>query len=995
MGVPTTYYDNTKKPSLKDGEPGPKFPVNASAEAELAQLETAVAAKKKAVVEKGNEKAGKAREMGNKEAQRAQQGSTERGRRAEEIGSQKTAQYRNGENGAEIASNIHSEVPKLVQKFFQIGNDVASGVREKAGEVAGHFREEAREIAGEFNKSQGDARQQILENRNKTLETLQKMADDAATQLSNQTNDLVQKLSTDKASKVVQIRELAPGLSASLDENVRDALTKIDKQTASTSQELNSFAEQVKEGGWYPPFVQNAKAEVLASIASQQSEQQQFVAQVVGSFGQATSTAQAEVTGQAQTIISAVEQVGNDFQTNASKIADDTKGKMQEASGKGEESMKLVTQEVEKKLQEAVDKSDSEWEKQLSEKATKISGEVDKALAKEDGALNDFSAEIDARAARAADPGILEAIWDFVAGVFEGIVIGAWETLKAIWEAIKEPLFWIVVAVVAVVLVIAVIVLVIKGAAVLAAIGAVLVFASKVLLVIGVIAGVIAAGYYIYLMITQPDLSPRERGRLMGRAIFEVIMAFAGTGILKRLGVFAQLGRLRQLVARVGGVAKALRLINKVPDLEKLFLLLDKVSDADKLIQLLDKVNDADKLIQLLDKVGDLTKLTQLLDKVGDVNKLIQLLDKLNDTEKLIQLLDKIGDADKLIQLLDKINDIEKLVQLIDKINDVDKLIQLLDKVSDADKLVQLIDQVKDIDQLALLIDKAKDADQLIQLLNKFTDLEILGKLLDEAGSAQKLIDLLNELDNPIQLLQLLKQVRDPDALIELLRWSKDPLKLRQLLSQVDDVSQILRLKQSVNNVDDLGRLLNKAAYGNTSPGLRIERAIKNYLGSGRHSISEIQEAIAKQQKIDSKILHGEQPNPHPPGTAPVGNQRRIIGGHSPDILTHPNFQIISQTTNSDGTITAKFRKLLNSGSPPVWSKPKTSTLAPPGWTQDDILRAGDAIAKEPIHLGPRTSDGATLHIGDVNGVKWVVIKDNTGKVTSSYPSGGSVPTSF
>jgi hypothetical protein len=270
-----------------------------------------------------------------------------------------------------------------------------------------------------------------------------------------------------------------------------------------------------------------------------------------------------------------------------------------------------------------------------------------------------------------------------------------------------------------------------------------------------------------------------------------------------------------------------------------------------------------------------------------------------------------------------------------------------------------------------------------------------LGKLLDEAGSAQKLLNLLNELDNPIQLLQLLKKVKDPDALIELLRWSPDPLKLRQLLSQVDDVSQLLRLKQSVENVDDLVRLLEKAAYSNTSPGLRLERAIKNYLGSGKHSISEIQEAIAKQQKIDSKILHGEQPNPHPPGTVPVGDQRRIIGGHSPDILTHPNFRIISQATNSDGTITAKFEKLLHSGPPQVWSRPKTSTLAPPGWTPDDILRAGEAIAKEPIHLGPRASDGATLHFGEINGVKWVVIKDAAGKVTSSYPSGGSVPSSF
>ena len=121
------------------------------------------------------------------------------------------------------------------------------------------------------------------------------------------------------------------------------------------------------------------------------------------------------------------------------------------------------------------------------------------------------------------------------------------------------------VAIVVVVMVIAVVVLVIKGAAILAAIGAVLAFAGKVLLVIGVVAGLLAVGWALYRMITTPGLSWRERGRLFGEALLEVALAFAGTGILKRLGVFAQVGRLQAFIARVGGLGIALRLINRIP----------------------------------------------------------------------------------------------------------------------------------------------------------------------------------------------------------------------------------------------------------------------------------------------------------------------------------------------------------------------------------------------------------------------------------------------
>lgn len=151
---------------------------------------------------------------------------------------------------------------------------------------------------------------------------------------------------------------------------------------------------------------------------------------------------------------------------------------------------------------------------------------------------------------------------------------------------------------------------------------------------------------------------------------------------------------------------------------------------------------------------------------------------------------------------------------------------------------------------------------------------------------------------------------------------------------------------------------------------------------------------------LDEKILLGRQKTPNSPGTSPIGDQRVLVGGHSPEILNNPNFRVLSEATNVDGTVTAKFQKVLQPASPgpppvaEVLSKPKTSTLAPSNWSNADILRAGDQVAGTPPVM-TRTGDGATLHRGTIDGIQWEVIRDATGQVTSSYPTGGNPTTTF
>jgi hypothetical protein len=135
--------------------------------------------------------------------------------------------------------------------------------------------------------------------------------------------------------------------------------------------------------------------------------------------------------------------------------------------------------------------------------------------------------------------------------------------------------------------------------------------------------------------------------------------------------------------------------------------------------------------------------------------------------------------------------------------------------------------------------------------------------------------------------------------------------------------------------------------------------------------------------RMDSKILFGE-------GKAGTNN---IIGGHSPDVLTSPNYQMNSpRITNPDGTISVKgFKGLITRKDGTTgFSKAKAQhTIAPPSWNNGDVLRAG-AIAAARRGTVIRNDGGVktTVHTATVKGVKWVVIKED-GVVTSSFPTGG------
>ncbi|MGA9770394.1 MAG: DUF4157 domain-containing protein [Blastocatellia bacterium] len=212
--------------------------------------------------------------------------------------------------------------------------------------------------------------------------------------------------------------------------------------------------------------------------------------------------------------------------------------------------------------------------------------------------------------------------------------------------------------------------------------------------------------------------------------------------------------------------------------------------------------------------------------------------------------------------------------------------------------------------------------------------------------------------------------------------------KLDDLLKVTTDAVQLERLLTHIDNPAELERLINSAGLRSGPDAVRLDRTLQG-MGPGKKSIPDVEAALETQKKIDNKILYGEPKATPPPGTPPTGVAREIRGAHSPQILSDPDFNILSKTTNADGTIEVRFNKLLSKGPPPVYSKTKSSsTLAPLSWSDNVILEAGDKVAKSsPVRVAP---DGRTLHLQKVDGIEWCVIKDNSGTITSSFPTGGN-----
>ncbi len=115
-----------------------------------------------------------------------------------------------------------------------------------------------------------------------------------------------------------------------------------------------------------------------------------------------------------------------------------------------------------------------------------------------------------------------------------------------------------------------------------------------------------------------------------------------------------------------------------------------------------------------------------------------------------------------------------------------------------------------------------------------------------------------------------------------------------------------------------------------------------------------------------------------------------LIGAHSRDVLTDPDYRCTNQQTRANGVTTCMVAKKKPDGS---WSNPKFSSLPPVGWDNDMVMKVTVDTGNAPVtHTDGKGNTTHQLNVrkpGTPPGsatIPWEVVKDPSGKVTASYP---------
>ncbi|MCB0406198.1 MAG: hypothetical protein KDD51_15560 [Bdellovibrionales bacterium] len=131
-------------------------------------------------------------------------------------------------------------------------------------------------------------------------------------------------------------------------------------------------------------------------------------------------------------------------------------------------------------------------------------------------------------------------------------------------------------------------------------------------------------------------------------------------------------------------------------------------------------------------------------------------------------------------------------------------------------------------------------------------------------------------------------------------------------------------------------------------------------------------------------------------------SSREVRGAHHAGILKDPDYQIVEQKLNPNGTISVRFKKWLVTPEKPdgEWSKNKKSTLAPENWSEEDIdvatsitYGSGQVVKTEERENEIVYYLRETLIFIDDAGVQskpveWEILVTDKDEVISSYPTG-------
>ncbi|WP_299464719.1 hypothetical protein [uncultured Microscilla sp.] len=729
--------------------------ITSQTSARLEELAAKTIENKSRLTQAAEDKAQEVLAIGEKEAQRALNITQKNKNRLSSLARLKVKIIQQEGGSQDEIAGFLENISKLQQELQTSGSEIASIARRDAKEAADKFRNEAMEMLPEFDKSHQETIAQITKEDTGAKQNLQDMANKAFARLDEIAEGMLAQLKSSEAEQVPLLHQVAQGAIAQIDEAIGIALQTLDEQTRQQIAAIDTFVAKFDIASGYSPIFGELETEVNNKVQQFTQKMDDYSGSVTTGIGEAATQTQKEATTQVTAQEAKLLDLTTKYTQETNKITQEVQTQSTELTKKHDTRLNEIIVALTTEHQQSIKEAETKWSAEVSDYTQQIAAKVTKALNKQDDAIREFIRDLESEVGKGqqrndgellqgffswlADAvlSFFEGVWGMIVGFFEA----AWDALKAIWAFMQTALFWIIVAVAVVLIIIAAVVLtIVTGGAFLVALVTVLVVVGKALLVIGLIFGGASAAYSLYLAFTTEGLSAYERGKLFGKALFDIVLiAIDFAPAVKAAKWFQWLGKFGQVTDRVGDVNTALRLIRKADSIENLLVVLDRVNDGQQALSLLSKTKNTAVLLELLEKAGNAQRLSYLLGKVDNVKTLVALLDKVSNAEKLPYLLNKVQDTEALLALFDKVADSEKLLQMLDRTTDLNQLVTLLNKASDPEALFKLLYEISDAQKLSLLLNKVKDTKHLTSLLREFTNADRLLRCLDKVVDAAQL----------------------------------------------------------------------------------------------------------------------------------------------------------------------------------------------------------------------------------------------------------------
>lgn len=549
--------------------------------------------------------------------------------------------YGGGEQTGDIASEAREATRRLVEQSQGRAASLAAVFREEAAQAAAQIRADVGSLAGEFLGLGVEAQAVVEARRVETQAQLQRAAVETLRLIDAHESETVTAVDVAIGAEEGTLQVRRAEAEGQIERGRVQALAGLDEGHALAQAQLHAAAVTYADVGAAP---MSALSVVAAALSEGFAQQQQALDrggdrakgalagaafQGIAVAAQAVVAVDAKLTAQSQSYAGTLDQ-----------LVAKADGEITTLASRFGPSLIDVFEGVDVAIGTALSDATAGWSEQTSGLLGSMDTRAQELLASMSHAGSSFLTSLEGSYSRALSAGrdVVDAVVGFVKSAFEfvkGTVVGflsaAWSMVKSIGDLLANKWTWIVLALVVVVAV----VLVLTGGWALLAVAAKLVLV--VLTVAGLLFGLAIAGYALYLMVSQPDLTAFERGELFGQALLELLLSIGGVGMVGRLARSTRLAEIAALIDRVGDAGLVFRLLRYVDDPAQLVALLDAAGDAQRALRLAQRLGSGQRVITLLGRAKDPAALAKFLDEL-DPSALAKV--EALTTEQLVNLLD-------------------------------------------------------------------------------------------------------------------------------------------------------------------------------------------------------------------------------------------------------------------------------------------------------------------------------------------------------------------